>query len=118
MANFGDLRAGERGEGLVAQLATCCGALPSGWFLGKNLALAASQAAHAHCMVIEALPLSASDEQVRAAIRPFSRAGLPLATEAAEVRALQRELGWRGVQRAGRTGLHRAWSVPRPVHLF
>ena len=25
---------------------------------GKNLALAASQAAHAHCMVIEALPLS------------------------------------------------------------
>ena len=65
---------------------------------GTNLALAASQAAHAHCMVIEALPLSASNEQVRAAIRPFSRAGLPLATEAAEVRALQRELCWRDVQ--------------------
>ena len=64
----------------------------------RNLALAAAQGTSGHCMVIDPLPFSAPDEQVRAAIRPFSQPGLPLATEAAEVAALQRELGWRNVQ--------------------
>ena len=64
----------------------------------RNLALAAAQGTSAHCMVIDPLPFSAPDEQVRAAIRPFSQPGLPLATEAAGVAALQRGLGWRNVQ--------------------
>ena len=55
----------------------------------RNLALAAAQGTSAHCMVIDPLPFSAPDEQVRAAIRPFSQPGLPLATEAAEVAALR-----------------------------
>ena len=64
----------------------------------RNLALAATQATSAHCMIIDPLPFSASAEQVRAAIRPLLQPGLPLASEAAEVMSLQRELGWRNVQ--------------------
>ena len=65
---------------------------------GKNIALAETQALHAHCLIIEPLPLSARREQVRAAVRPCPQVGLPLQTEAAEVHELQCKMGWRDVQ--------------------
>jgi hypothetical protein len=49
-------------------------------------------------VIIEPLPLSAPFEQVCAGTRPFLRVKLPMHTEAAEVLALQREMGWRDVQ--------------------
>ena len=65
---------------------------------GKNLALSTTQAEKASCVIIEPLPLSAPFEQVCAGTRPFLRVKLPMHTEAAEVLALQREMGWRDVQ--------------------
>ena len=62
---------------------------------GKNLALSTTQAEKASCVIIEPLPLSAPFEQVCAGTRPFLRVKLPMHTEAAEVLALQREMGWR-----------------------
>ena len=67
--------------GAVVLCGTGSGQLP---VVLRNLALAAAQGTSAHCMVIDPLPFSAPDEQVRAAIRPFSEAGLPFATGAAE----------------------------------
>ena len=80
----------------------------------RHLALAATQATSAHCMIIDPLPFSASAEQVRAAIRPLLQPGLPLASEAAEVMALQRELGWRNVQGSAGAYRQRAAGLPSP----
>jgi len=70
---------------------------------GETQGAAASGAVGARCLIIDALPLDASVEQIRAGIRPFLKGGLPLEpanamTEAREKQVLRRELRWRDVQ--------------------
>ena len=72
--------------------------------LGPTTQGAGANAGGAQCLIVDAMPLDASVEQIRAGIRPFLRGGLPLpvnasrSTEAEEKQILRRELGWRDVQ--------------------